>query len=190
MTFAASRRTGSTKCFAGFCNSSRPRCIRWAMAATTRRRPWASSPSLLLCARAFGATNVPSVVLACQAAMGLGTPVRRMADRAYDGLTHYAPSARARFLRGDRRRHDAVSGGHDIPVSTTHTIIKLHRRRRRGAARVGGAMERRQRDRYGLFDHAGGSADRRGVLLISGFVFNNRVLWAQLQSDSLRPGMS
>ncbi len=107
------------------CNSSRPRSIRWAMAATMRRRPWASSRCCSIRRAIWAAQfHVPFwVVIACQAAMALGTLVGgwRIVKTMGSKITRLTP------MQG----FCAETGGSimlfaatwlGIPVSTTHTI--------------------------------------------------------------------
>ena len=165
------RRTGSS---AG-CSSSPPRSIRWATAATTRRRPWASSPCC--CSPTAAGTarfHVPLwVVLACQAAMALGTLfggwriVRTMGSRItrltpMQGVCAETAGAITLFWRH-------LPGHSGLHHPHHH---RRHRRRRRGAARLGGALERGQGHRGGLGrHHARGRADRRrcSILLAGAF---------------------
>ena len=120
----ARRRSRSTARFAS-CNSSRPRSIRSAMAATTRRRPWASSRCCCIRRAIIGTDfSIPFwVVLACQAAMALGTLmggwriVRTMGLRItkltpMQGFCAETGGAATLFM--------ATYLG--VPVSTTHTI--------------------------------------------------------------------
>jgi hypothetical protein len=88
---------------------------------------------------------------------------RRLAHRAHDGIADYTAAAVSRILRRDRRCHHAVrchlarhSGFHDA-----HDY-RLHRRRRRGAPGVVGALERCQQHRHRLDrDHPGVGHHRR-----------------------------
>ena len=64
----------------------------------------------------LGRDNVPS-------RHGAGNAVRRLADRAYDGVQDYPVDPDAGVLRRDRRRdHTFAATWLGIPVSTTHTI--------------------------------------------------------------------
>ena len=167
----------------------RQRLFAWAMAATTPRRPWASSPPC--CSRtAWRAANSMCrfwVVLACQAAMALGTLfggwriVRTMGSR----ITHLTPmQGVCAETAGAITLFMAHLSGHSGLHHPHHH--RRHRRRGRGAARLGGALERGQGHRRGLGgDHAGRRPDRRGVLsarrrAAAGLtsIVNARAIWA------------
>ena len=63
------------------------------------------------------------VVIACQAMMGLGTLVGRLAHREDHGIEDHPAHADAGILRRNRRLDHAVHRDRlGIPVSTTHTI--------------------------------------------------------------------
>ena len=82
-----------------------------------------------------GEFHVPFwVVITCQAAMGLGTLVRRLAHRAHDGIAHHPAQAGPGLLRGDRRGDHAVPGDRSrrAGVDDAHDH-RRHRRRRRRA---------------------------------------------------------
>ncbi len=94
------------------------------------------------------------VVLACQAAMGFGTlfggwrivktmGMRITKLRPLGGFCASASGAATLFL----------ATGLGIPVSTTHTINGLDRRRRRSAQAVGRPLGCRRRDRLGVDPH-------------------------------------
>ena len=104
---------------------ARPRSTRWGMAATTRRRPWASSPGCCSPSGHLGPEfYVPFwVVLSCQAAMALGTLfggwriVKTMGSR----ITRLTPmQGFCAETGGALTLFGATWLG--IPVSTTHTI--------------------------------------------------------------------
>ena len=70
------------------CSSSRPRSIRSAMAATTRRRPWASSPCCCISQGHLG-SGLPRAVLGgahLPGGDGAGHADGRLAHRAHHGL--------------------------------------------------------------------------------------------------------
>jgi Phosphate transporter family len=105
------------------------------------------------------------VVLACQAAMALGTLFGGcgLSER---WVRASPASRRCKGLCRDRRRGDAVPGdmagcaGLDDPYHH-----RCDHRRRRGATTVGGALERHQRHRLRLDrDHSCGGYRRCGVL--------------------------
>ena len=126
------------------CSSSRPRSIRSATAATTRRRPWASSRCC--CTRRASWRRVPRAVLGgdhLPGRDGAGHAVRRLAHRADDGLEDHAAHADAGLLRRDRRRDHAVRRDLARHSGLDHAHHhRLHHRRRRGAAGLRGALER------------------------------------------------
>ena len=114
-----------------------------------------------------GSFHVPFwVVLACQAAMALGTLfggwriVRTMGSR----ITHLTPmQGVCAETAGSITLFARHLAGHSGLHHPHHH--RRHRRRGRGAARLGGALERGQGHRRGLDrDHAGRRPDRRGVL--------------------------
>ena len=87
----------------------------WDTAATTRRKPWASSPAR--CTRPaymtaselagnWGRFHWP-IILAAHAAIAAGNLFRRLAHRAHHGLEDHQAQAGGRILRGNRRRHHA-----------------------------------------------------------------------------------
>ena len=91
------------------CSSSRPRSIRSAMAATTRRRPWASSRCCFI--RRASRQRILRAVLGgagLPGGDGARHPVGRLAYRANHGLENHPADADAGVLRGDRRRGDLV----------------------------------------------------------------------------------
>ena len=97
-----------------------------------------------------GEFHVPFwVVITCQAAMGLGTLFGgwRIVHTMGSKITRLTPDAGV--LRRDRRARSRCLPRPwlGVPVSTTHTITGVDRRRRRGAQGVGGALERRQQHR-------------------------------------------
>ncbi len=111
------------------------RCIRSVMAATTPRRPWVSSPCCCtrraISQRILGAVLGGAVVPGCD---GARHAARRLAHRAHHGAAHHQADADAGFLRGNRRRCDAVHG--DLPGRAGLDHPHHHRRHRRvGAAR-------------------------------------------------------
>ena len=92
--------------------------------------------------------NVPS----CH---GAGNAVRRLADRAYDGLQDYPADPDAGVLRRDRRRDHAFRrdlAGHS---SIDHPYdYRIDHRRRCRAQGVGRSLECRKQYRVGLGRHA------------------------------------
>ena len=121
----ARRRRSRVDALSACCNSSRPRSIRSAMAATTRRRPWASSPCCFT-RRACSASEfyVPFwVVITCQAAMGLGTLFGgwRIVHTMGSKITRLTPMQGFCAETGGAITLFAATWL-GIPVSTTHTI--------------------------------------------------------------------
>ena len=136
---------------------SRPRPIRSATAAMTRRRPWASSPCCSMpmaearrsCA-ALGRALLP-------VGHGARHPFRRLAHCPHHGLENHPADADAGLLRRNRRRAHPVPGDGAGRSRLDHPYHhRRHCRGRRGAARFGGALERgaKHRRRLGA-DHAG-----------------------------------
>ena len=109
------------------------------------------------------------VVLACQAAMAMGTLMGGWRIVRTMGLRITQADADAGILRRDRRRRDAVhrdlARGSGFDHAHHH---RRHRRRRRGAAGLGGALERGEFDRLCLGDHHSGLGHRRGAGLLGG----------------------
>ena len=148
---------------------SPPRCTAWATAATTRRRPWASSPAFLFSAGLLGATfHIPLwIVLSCHAAIALGTMlggwrvVKTMGQKVtklkpVDGFCAEAAAATTLF----------TASAFGIPVSTTHTITGAHHGHRLAQAVERGALGR------GRAHHLGVGPDRsvRGGSLRAGLL--------------------
>ena len=109
------------------------------------------------------------VVLSCQAAMALGTLmggwriVRTMGLR----ITRLTPmQGFCAETGGAATLFMATYLG--VPVSTTHTITGADRRRRRGTAGLGGALERGEFNRLCLGDHHSGLRGRGGAGLLGG----------------------
>ena len=107
------------------CSSSPPRSIRSATAATTRRRPWASSRCCSIRRAILAASfHVPFwVVITCQAMMGLGTLVGgwRIVKTMGSKITRLTPmQGFCAETGGSITLFTATWLG--IPVSTTHTI--------------------------------------------------------------------
>ena len=100
---------------------------------------------------------------------GAGHADRRLADRPHDGIAHHAAHAVPGLLRGDRRRHHAVRGDRARHSGLDHAHDhRLHHRRRRGAARLGGALERGEQHRRRLDHHDPGVGLHRRAVLRAG----------------------
>ena len=151
---------------------SRPRCSASATAATTRRRPWASSRCCCIANGLPGATFVACpfwVVLVCHAGDGPGHALGRLAHRADDGhAARPSSSPCGGFCAETGGAIDAVPRhrARACPVSTTHTITgaivgvgSVNAPERRALGR--GAAHRLG---VGVHDPVGG-ADRGGQLL-------------------------
>ncbi len=109
------------------------------------------------------------VVLACQAAMALGTLMGGWRIVRTMGLQNHQADADAGILRGDRRRRDPVHGDLARRSRLDHAYHhRRHRRRRLGAAGLGGALERGEFDRLCLGDHDSRLCRRRRAGLLGG----------------------
>jgi len=108
------------------------------------------------------------VVLACQAAMAMGTLLGGWRIVRTMGL-RITKLTRCRDLCGDRWGCDAVYRDLSRCSGFDHAYHhRRHRRRRRGAAGLGGTLERREFDRLCLGDHHSGLGGRRGAGLLAG----------------------
>ena len=122
---AGTRRPLPSTADSACCNSFRRRCIRSVMAATTRRRRWASLPCCSFRKALLGDEfHVPFwVVISCQAAMGLGTLLGgwRIVHTMGSRITHLKPiQGFCAETGGALTLFLATALG--VPVSTTHTI--------------------------------------------------------------------
>ena len=147
------------------CSSSPPRSIRSATAATTPRRPWASSPC---CSIAHAGRQAPST---CRS--GSCSPARRRWRSAPCPAAGASCTPWARGSPGSRPMQGfcAETGGAITLFTATYARRaglhhphhhRRHRRRRRRAAHLGRALGRRAADRRRLDrHHADGRPDRR-----------------------------
>ena len=117
-----------------------------------------------------GEFHVPFwVVISCQAMMGAGHAVWRLAHRQDHGIEDHPAHPDAGLLRRNRRRNGAVRGDLARHSDLDHAYHhRLYRRRRRSEADFIGAVERCQQHRLRLDHHAPGVRDHFRALLLRG----------------------
>ena len=100
------------------------RSTAWAMAATTPRRPWASSQACCSVPAFWAINSISRSGWSSPARRHCaGHHVRRLAHREDHGPEDRQAQACGRLLRRDRRGHHPLPlHMHGYPVSTTHTI--------------------------------------------------------------------
>ncbi len=113
-------------------------------------------------------TSPSGWMLAAHAAIGLGTPRRRVADHPHDGLARSPSSSRWDGFAAETGAAIAVftATSFGVPVSTTHAITGAIVGVGSHPATLGGPLGRGRADRLGVgADHSRRGADRRDHLL-------------------------